>query len=123
MPSDLVATWSTWELLAFPYLDTDLPDFAEAAKLELESRSISPTRLALLRAATAGGLWWNVLWWEWVSLDGTDVAHGWLLNLSLVIALVVGLFWGLLAAIVALMGLSIASSLVLRPISSRHHRN
>ena len=83
--------WDTWELLSTPMLDTSF-DRSQRAKVKavLASRGISGRRKARLQLIAFTGLWWNVLWGEWVTLDLKDVVHGWSLNLGLVSGLVAG---------------------------------
>ena len=40
-----------------------------------------------LEIFAAGGLWWNIHAWEWLSLDFYDMVTGWALNLIVMVLL------------------------------------
>jgi len=67
-----------------------MPEFRAACRSELQNRQISALRMLALRLVTAGGLWWNIFWWEWGILDGRDIAFGWMSNVVVLAALTVG---------------------------------
>lgn len=89
---DVVSRWSTWELLGQPYLDTEMPEYSQACKAELQSRGIVGVKLLTMKLIAAGGFCWNLLWWEWVNLSGRDVVFGWISNLILV-SVILAAFW------------------------------
>ena len=73
---------TTFSLIGARYLDTQLkPDEIDLIELELVTRGITGSKRWLLEYIAAGGLWWNIIWWEWIGLDGRDVRIGWLYNL------------------------------------------
>ena len=85
----LQASGSNWELLAEPYLDTDMPEWKWRATRALKLRKIGGLHLWLMKVATLS-LVWNMLWGEWAALDGWDVLRGWLWILLLVPSFYVG---------------------------------
>jgi hypothetical protein len=94
-PREAVRKWSTWAILAEPYLDTEnTQEYKDALMAELRERGITGFSLLWRRVITASGLWWNVLWWEWALFDGRDIAYGWALNLVLLGALIIPWFFG-----------------------------
>ena len=50
---------------------------------------------------------WNIFWWDWCNLDERDVKLGWQQNLVLfaVVAVVTGIFWGPVIALICTLGL------------------
>jgi len=65
------------------------------------------------RLVTAGGLWWNVIWWEWALLDGKDIFLGWAQNLAIIITpLLIGGLFGWIFGVVAL----VVMLILLRPL-------
>ena len=98
-PRELVANWTTWAIVADPFLDTDNSDFAPARKEELEARGISGIKLTIMRLIAAFGLWWNIIWWEWGHFDGSDIALGWALNICLLAGVATAFFINVLAGI------------------------
>lgn len=74
---------SDWACICEPFLDTDMPQMVWEATRVLELRGYTPRQIRRLRLFAAGGLWWNVLWWEWVHLDLADVLLGWAFNCAL----------------------------------------
>jgi hypothetical protein len=85
----------TLALIGERYLDTQ-HDAAHVAQLEAElsRRGVVGARRAVLEYVSASALWWNTLWWEWVSLDGRAVVVGWISNLVLfgIVAAVTGYY-------------------------------
>jgi len=75
---------STFSLLGDRYLDTQFDrDYIDGLERELARRGVVGLRRWILEFVAAGGLWWNVIWWEWCDLDERDVQIGWLQNLVL----------------------------------------
>jgi hypothetical protein len=69
-------------LIGERYLDTQLDrGHIEGLERELASRGIVGLKRWALEIFAAGGLWWNVVWWEWCDLDERDVRLGWTYNL------------------------------------------
>jgi len=83
--------WSTWELISIPMLDTyfDPPQKAQIAS-ELRKRGVTGSKLYRMRVFSFGGLLYNVLRGEWLSLDLQDIIHGWSLNAFIATLLVTG---------------------------------
>ncbi len=76
--------WSTFELIGERYLDTQHDD-EYLTRLEAElarRRVVGPGRWGREYIA-ASSLWWNIIWWDWVSLNEEDVRLGWRLNMVL----------------------------------------
>ena len=92
-PPEVVSRWDTWQIIATPFLDTKFPaDFRAAFRDELKSRGVTGRAFVWRWLIAAGGLWWNVLWWEWGALGRRDIIFGWISNFLLAIALVVAYF-------------------------------
>jgi hypothetical protein len=98
---------STFSLIGERYLDTQHdPSYIARLEAELERRGIVGLRRVLYEYVAASGLWWNVFWWNWCSLNERDVRLGWTLNLVLfgvagiVVALASRFAVGLLAVVV-----------------------
>jgi len=95
---------STFELIGQRYLDSwHEAAYVQQLELELKARGVIGVRRWLYEYAAASGLWWNVLWWEWIRLDGNDVRRGWIHNIVLlcILGLVASYFGGPLAAAIA----------------------
>jgi hypothetical protein len=115
----------TLSLIAERYLDTSL-ESGEITELEgeLAVRGITGGRRWLLELLTAGGLWWNVFWWESFDFSGRDVLFGWVGNIlvagcvSAAVANSVGLAWAVVAAALLLI-LAISVGFRIRTGSSR----
>ena len=66
----------TSELICLPFLDTDTTALVPEADRVLQSRGWSPSTIRRLRRVAGVGLWWQVIAWEWASLDVCDVLAG-----------------------------------------------
>lgn len=95
---------SVFALIGARYLDTE-HDPEHIAKLEaaLAARGVVGIRRLVFEYLAAAALWWNVLWWEWGSLDERDVIQGWKQN---------ALLFGAVAAFFGLMFFSATAALV-----------
>lgn len=64
------------------YLDTehDLHSI-KLLEIELSRRGIMGVKRLFYEYLAASSLWWNIIWWEHVSLDENDVRAGWRLNI------------------------------------------
>lgn len=95
---------STFSLIGDQYLDTVHDcEYLDRVENALASRGITGLHRAAFEYVAASSLWWNIFWWDWVSLDEFDVRLGWLLNLYLFIP--VALIAGILAAGAFIVGL------------------
>ena len=75
----------TSELICIPFLDSSTtPSERDAIAAELHSRGLGRTSVLFLRILAGLGLWWNLLAWEWASLDLNDVLFGYAINFGLV---------------------------------------
>ena len=112
--NDAVSRWSTWAILAAPYLDTEHdPEWKEAFAQELQRRGITGFALYWRNVVAAGGLWWNIIWWEWALFDGRDIALGWAQNLAIIAVIVISFLFGWVAGVITLIVLWILLRLVL----------
>lgn len=93
---------STFSLIGDRYLDTQHDDdYIDSIERQLRSRGIVGVKRVIVEYIAASSLWWNVIWWEWGSLDERDVKAGWGCNLVVfaVAAVVSGALWGLWASL------------------------
>ena len=112
-PIEVVKRWDTWEILGAPFLDTEHDkEWKEAFKTELKRRGITGFSLLWRQVITAGGLWWNILWWEWAILGGKDIVLGWAFNFALVLPIIIGMMFGWISGIVTL----VIWLIVMRPL-------
>ncbi len=73
---------STFSLIGDRYLDTQFqPEDIARIEQELRTRGIVGAKRWIVEYIAASGLWWNIIWWEWIDLDGRDICIGWLYNL------------------------------------------
>lgn len=73
---------TTLSLIGARYLDTQFqPEDISRIEQELRGRGIVGAKRWIVEYIAAGGLWWNIIWWEWIDLDGRDIRIGWLYNL------------------------------------------
>jgi hypothetical protein len=72
-------------------LDTSF-DAAQLAKVQqiLQLRGIKGKRKLWLQIVVFSGLWWNIIWGEWLALGLKDIAYGWCLNIGLASGLGIG---------------------------------
>ena len=71
----------TLSLIGDRYLDTQFDsEHIVSLEAELRDRGVTGFKRWALEYLAAGGLWWNLLWWEWVDLDGKDIKLGWVQN-------------------------------------------
>jgi hypothetical protein len=78
------ATTRTSELICIPFLDSaTTPSEREAIATELRSRGFGRVSVLLLRILAGLGLWWNLVAWEWATLDLHDVLFGYAINFAL----------------------------------------
>ena len=120
---ELRASWDTWEIISRPFLDTDMPEFARAGKEELARRGITGTKLLAMRLFAAGGLCWNLFWWEWAHLGLGDILFGWALNFALLFAICVGFWFHWLAGFIVFVILVPIARLLVRFALSTHNRH
>jgi hypothetical protein len=73
---------STSALVCLPFLDTDTSAEQPIANEILAKRGYSPALVRRLRGLAAVGLWWQVIAWEWASLDLWDVLAGYAVILA-----------------------------------------
>lgn len=103
----------TFALIGERYLDTQ-HDAHYIAQLEAElgRRGVVGAKRWAFEYVSASALWWNFLWWDWVSLDGRDVRVGWISNVVLfgILAGIAGYGFG---ATVALFVVLIAHAITL----------
>jgi hypothetical protein len=106
---------STFALIGERYLDTQHSiDGIARLEEELARRGVTgPTRW-LYEYLAASSLWWNLFWWEWVSLDGRAVVAGWVGNVVVFggLAAVAGVAWGAYVGLVILLGLHLVTMLI-----------
>jgi hypothetical protein len=75
----------TSELICIPFLDSSTtPSERRAIAAELRSRGLGRVPVLFLRILAGFGLWWNVVAWEWLTLDLYDVLFGYAINFGLV---------------------------------------
>ncbi len=75
----------TSELICIPFLDSSTtPSERDAIAAQLRSRGFGRISVLFLRILAGLGLWWNLIVWEWVSLDLNDVLFGYAINFGLV---------------------------------------
>lgn len=73
---------SIFEIVGQRYLDTQHDDeYLARLDDELARRRIVGLRRWAVEYVAASSLWWNVIWWDWVSLDEEDVRLGWRSNI------------------------------------------
>lgn len=90
-------------LIGERYLDTQHDgEYIAKVEAELKRRGIVGAKRAALEYLAASGLWWNLFWWEWVSLGARAVLVGWISNLVLfALAGIAAGYWGGLAVAAA----------------------
>lgn len=87
-----------FELIGERYLDaTHSKEEIELIEARLKTLNVHSSFRWLIEIFAAGGLWWNVFWWEWISLNLSDMVYGWILNIK--IAGIIFLFSWLLMSI------------------------
>lgn len=98
---------STFSIIGDRYLDTQHEQtYIESLEAELRSRGVTGIYRWILEYIAASGLWWNILWWDWSSLNEKDVKIGWVQNLvlfglaTLIISFMFGVFAGISAFLV-----------------------
>lgn len=102
-PIEVVKRWGTWEILGAPFLDTEHDkEWKGAFVNELKRRGITGFSLRWRQVITAGGLWWNIMWWEWAVLGSKDIALGWAFNFALILPIIIGIMFGWISGTVAL---------------------
>lgn len=75
---------SVFALIGERYLDTQHdPEYIEKLDATLALRGITGVKRLTYEYVAASAFWWNIFWWDWVSLDGKDVIIGWTYNLVL----------------------------------------
>jgi apolipoprotein N-acyltransferase len=85
----------TSELICTPFLDSSTTSSErEAIAAELRRRGLGRLPVLFLRVLAGLGLWWNLVAWEWATLDLYDVLFGYAINLGIVtvVATVVAVF-------------------------------
>jgi len=95
----LASRWdrfSFWESLGEPFLDTEDPVGSHKADQLLRVHGYSRLEIFLWRRIAGTGLWWNVIWWEWVSLGLPDFTRGWSNNCFLMAIVIMPLLSGAL---------------------------
>jgi apolipoprotein N-acyltransferase len=106
----------TSELICIPFLDSSTtPSEREAIATELRRRGFGRIAVLFLRILAGLGLWWNLIAWEWATLDLSDVLFGYAINSGLValVATVIAAFRLLTGASLVPAGLTaLASSLL-----------
>jgi hypothetical protein len=81
----------TSELICIPFLDSSTsPSEREAIATELRSRGFGRIPVLVLRMLAGLGLWWNIVAWEWATLDLYDVLFGYAINFALVAVVATG---------------------------------
>lgn len=92
-----------FELIGERYLDvTHSKEGVEIIESRLKELNVSWSYRWCMEIFAAGGLWWNIFWWEWISLDLSDMIYGWILNF--IMGLVIFLFmWFLLSVTVGVL--------------------
>ena len=104
---------TTFEIIGDRYLDTQFEsEYINQLEVELKLRGVTGTKRLILEYLAASSLWWNVLWWEWVSLNELDVKLGWKQNFVFFgsISLAVWFFLGFTAAVAAFIVVHIATT-------------
>ena len=75
----------TSELICIPFLDSSTTSSErEAIASELRRRGFGRVPVLFLRVLAGLGLWWNLIAWEWATLDLSDVVFGYAVNSGLV---------------------------------------
>lgn len=73
---------STFSIIGDRYLDTQHDDkYIENLEAELRSRGVTGVYRWFLEYVAASSFWWNILWWDWCSLNEKDIKIGWSHNL------------------------------------------
>lgn len=91
-PPEVRARWDTWKLVSHSFYGgyrRALPTLYHAEEEELTRRGFSGSRLRAVRVFAATGLWWNIFWKKDFP-DPVDFFLGWAVNISLLLAVVVG---------------------------------
>jgi len=71
-----------FELIGERYLDvTHSKEEIELIERRLKVLNVNWSFRWLIEIFAAGGLWWNIFWWEWLSLNLFDMLYGWILNI------------------------------------------
>jgi hypothetical protein len=108
-------TASVFALIGERYLDTRHDaEYIEKLEEALALRGIIGVKRLAYEYVAAPALWWNVSWWDWVSLDGADVEIGWTYNLGLfgAVAALVGVVFGSVPALGTAISLHLLTLLV-----------
>jgi hypothetical protein len=81
------------------------PEYIAQLESELGRRGVVGFKRGVLEYLTASALWWNIIWWEWVALDGRSVLLGWIQNLIVlgIAAAVLGYLLGPTAAAIGVL--------------------
>ena len=124
-PREAVKKWTTWAILAEPYLDTEHDqEWKDALKAELRERGVKGFSLRWRQGIAATGLWWNIFWWEWMLFDGRDIAYGWFLNLAFFGAAIIPWFFGWIYGLIFFVSWLIIAAPILRVLMRRvYHQN
>jgi hypothetical protein len=81
-PPKVVYEPTVLSLIGERYLDTQHDRESIAwNEARLSALGIVGLKRWALEYLAASSLWWNVLWWEWGTLDGRHISYGWTLNL------------------------------------------
>ncbi len=82
-----------FELIGERYLDvTHSKEDVELIEHRLKALNVNWSFRWLIEIFAAGGLWWNIFWWEWLSLNLFDMIYGWILNF-IIGSLIFLFFW------------------------------
>ena len=72
---------STCSLIGDRYLDTQHSlEYLRKLELELARRGMKGARRWFYEYLAASAFWWNIIWWEWCSLNERDLIIGWAMN-------------------------------------------
>jgi len=102
-----------FDLIGDRYLDYQFDEeYIRDLESELRSRGIVGIKRCLLEYIAASSLWWNVIWWDWNSLNAWDIKLGWLLNLELfgLLSLLIGIVIGIDAGMVCFLFLHLCTT-------------
>lgn len=73
---------SIFDLIGERYLDTEHSKaYLDKVEKQLKARNVVGLKRFFLEYIGASTFWWNVIWWDWVSLNERDVIFGWILNI------------------------------------------
>lgn len=92
------------------YLDVNHSE-EDIQRFERQLKELGCNRLIRwpLEIFAAGGLWWNIHAWEWLSLDFYDMVAGWELNLTVMVILFL-LCWLLFSFSIGLIAIALFAS-------------